>query len=210
MTDKATYPLWIKLPYLAFVLFLIPVYLRQYGPQNFLWFSDIALFVTLIAVWTGNRLLASMMAVGVLPLEIVWALDFFTGGHIGLAAYMFDTRIPLLLRAMSLFHLAFPAIVIWMLVRQGYDARAYWAQTALALVVLPLSFFIGTPEENINWVYGPMGAPQWITSPLAYLFVYMAFLPIVIFTPTHFLLKKLCNSPRSYEPSPRLQHTVLS
>lgn len=210
MTDKANYPLWVKLPYLAFVLVLIPVYLRQYGPQNFLWFSDIALFVTLIAVWTGNRLLASMMAVGVLPLEIVWTVDFFTGGHIGLAAYMFDTRLSLFLRALSLFHLFFPAIVIWMLVRQGYDPRAYWAQTALALVVLPLSFFIGTPEENINWVYGPMGAPQWITSPLAYLFVYMAFLPIFIFLPTHFLLKKFFNGPRTYGAAPRIENTALS
>ncbi len=209
MTDKAHYPLWVKLPYLVFVIFLIPIYLRQYGPQNFLWFSDIALFVTLIAIWTGNRLLASMMAVGVLPLEIVWTVDFFTGGHIGLAAYMFDTRLPLLLRAMSLFHLFFPAIVIWMLVRQGYDSRAYWAQTALAQVVLPASFFIGTPEENINWVYGPMGAPQWITSPLAYLIVYMAFLPIVIFLPTHFLLKKAFNAPRTYEPRQRLEKTAL-
>ncbi len=209
MTDKAHYPLWVKLPYLAFVAFLIPIYLRQYGPQNFLWFSDIALFVTLIAIWTGNRLLASMMAVGVLPLEIVWTVDFFTGGHIGLAAYMFDTRLPLLLRAMSLFHLFFPAIVIWMLVRQGYDTRAYWAQTALALVVLSASFFIGTPEENINWVYGPMGAPQWITSPLAYLFVYMAFLPTVIFLPTHFLLKKAFNTPRTYETRHRLEETAL-
>lgn len=209
MTDKSNYPLWVKLPYLAFVLVLIPIYLRQYGPQNFLWFSDIALFVTLVAIWTGNRLLASMMAVGVLPLEIVWTLDFFTGGHIGLAAYMFDTRLPLFLRALSLFHLFFPAIVIWMLVRQGYDPRAYWAQTALALVVLPASFFIGTPEENINWVYGPMGAPQWITSPLAYLFVYMAFLPVVVFLPTHFLLKKLFNAPRAYASAPRIENTAL-
>ncbi len=209
MTDKSNYPLWVKLPYLAFVLVLIPIYLRQYGPQNFLWFSDIALFVTLVAIWTGNRLLASMMAVGVLPLEIVWTLDFFTGGHIGLAAYMFDTRLPLFLRALSLFHLLFPAIVIWMLVRQGYDPRAYRAQTALALVVLPASFFIGTPEENINWVYGPMGAPQWITSPLAYLFVYMAFLPVVVFLPTHFLLKKLFNAPGAYASTPRIENTAL-
>lgn len=35
---------------------LIPIYLRQYGPQTFLWFSDIALVATLVALWTGNRL----------------------------------------------------------------------------------------------------------------------------------------------------------
>ena len=32
MDGKVPYPLWIKVPYLAFVLVLVPVYLRQYGP----------------------------------------------------------------------------------------------------------------------------------------------------------------------------------
>lgn len=209
-SDNSTYPMWIKLPYLAFVVVLIPIYLRQYGPQNFLWFSDIALFATLIAVWTGNRLIASMMAVGVLPLEIVWTVDFFTGGHIGLAAYMFDTRIPLTLRAMSLYHLFFPAVVIWMMVRQGYDSRAFLLQTLVAWVVLPASFLIGTPEENINWVYGPVGAPQWLTSPLAYLIIYMAFLPAVIFFPSHLLLKRWFSTPRRYAPARRLEPSPLA
>lgn len=208
-TDNATYPLWVRLPYLAFVLVLVPVYLRQYGPQNFLWFSDIALFATLLAVWTGNRLLASMMAVGVLPLEIVWTVDFLTGGHIGLAAYMFDPKLSLFLRALSLFHLFFPAIVIWMLVRQGYDTRALPLQTLVAWVVLPASFLIGTPEENINWVYGPAGAPQWLTSPVAYLVLYMAFLPAAIFAPAHLLLKRWFAQPRAYARAPRLEPSPL-
>lgn len=66
---------------------LIPIHLRQYGPQNFLWLSDIAPFATPIAIWTGNRLLASTIAVGVPPLEIVWTADLLAGGQIGLAAY---------------------------------------------------------------------------------------------------------------------------
>lgn len=203
--DKSTYPLWITLPYIAFVLVLIPIYLRQYGPQNFLWFSDIALFVTLIAVWTGNRLLASMMAVGVLPLEVVWALDFFTGGHIGLAGYMYDTRIPLLLRMMSLFHLVFPVIVIWMLIRQGYDTRAIHLQTLVALIVLPASYVIGTKEENINWVYGPGGVPQGWAEPVTYLLIYMVFLPVVIYLPTHLALRKIFAEPRRYAPRGRFE-----
>ena len=57
-SDNANYPQWIKLAYLAFVAVLIPIYLSQYGPQNFLWFSDIALVATLVALRTGNRLIA--------------------------------------------------------------------------------------------------------------------------------------------------------
>lgn len=33
-SDNATYPVWIKLPYLAFVAVLIPIHLRQYGPLS--------------------------------------------------------------------------------------------------------------------------------------------------------------------------------
>jgi hypothetical protein len=39
-------PLWLKIAYTLFICVLAPVYVVQYGPGNFLWFSDIALFVT--------------------------------------------------------------------------------------------------------------------------------------------------------------------
>lgn len=42
-------PLWIKITYTLFVCLLVPVYLRHYGPANFLWFSDVALLVTVPA-----------------------------------------------------------------------------------------------------------------------------------------------------------------
>src|SRR5690606_25677673 len=41
------YPLWATLPVTAYVAVLIPVYWNEYGPGNFLWFSDIALFAVL-------------------------------------------------------------------------------------------------------------------------------------------------------------------
>ena len=59
---RAAYPAWARLPYALWVAVLVPVYWHHYGPGNFLWFSDIALFATLVALWTGNRLIASMMA----------------------------------------------------------------------------------------------------------------------------------------------------
>ena len=47
------------------------------GPANFLWASDIALFVTLAALWLESRLLASMMTLAVLLPELLWNVDFF-------------------------------------------------------------------------------------------------------------------------------------
>jgi hypothetical protein len=94
------------------------VYWRAYGPTNFLWLSDIGLALTLVALLTGNRLLASMAAVGVLALELAWTIDFVFGGRlIGIAAYMFDSKLPLYLRGLSFFHLALPPTLLFLLSR---------------------------------------------------------------------------------------------
>src|SRR5207237_3890877 len=71
-------PLWLRIGLTAFVAFLVPYYWRHYGPQTFLWLSDAGLFLTVIALWRADRLLISMMAIGVLPLELFWNIDFFS------------------------------------------------------------------------------------------------------------------------------------
>ncbi|MBA3899834.1 MAG: membrane-associated protein, partial [Bacteroidetes bacterium] len=114
-------PLGIKTFYTAFIFILIPVYWKHYGPKNFLWFSDIALFTSAIAMWIESSLLASMMAVGVLLPEVGWNIDYFgrllTGKKLlGLSDYMFEDDKPLFLRGLSLFHVIIPIILIWMLV----------------------------------------------------------------------------------------------
>ena len=68
--DPNSIPLWLKLGYTVFVAILVPVYWRYYGAGNFLWFSDLALFITLAAVWLESSLLASTLSVGLL--ELVW------------------------------------------------------------------------------------------------------------------------------------------
>ena len=190
--------LWLKISYTLFICLLVPVYWVQYGPGNFLWFSDIALFVTAAALWVESSLLASMMALSVLVLESVWIIDFIIGlisgsSVIGLSAYMFDSKISLSIRALSLFHIILPLLIVWLLYRFGYDTRALIAQTLLAWIVLPVSYFLTKPSENINWVYGPGGGPQkWMPAAL-YLVLLMLAFPLVLYLPTHFLLKKLFN-----------------
>lgn len=71
-------PLWLKLSYTLFVCLLLPVNWVQYGPGNFLWFSDIALLTTVPTLWLESPLLASMMALAVVLLELVWNVDFFS------------------------------------------------------------------------------------------------------------------------------------
>ena len=187
-------PLWIKIAYTLMVAVIVPVYLAYYGPANFLWFSDVALIVTGVALWLESPLLVSMMTVGVLLPELLWNVSLFTrlltGVRVsGLADYMFDTRIPKWIRALSLFHVVLPVLMLWMLHRLGYDPRALPAQTALAWVILPLTYAVTKPEDNINWVYGPGARPQRQISPPLYLAFVLIFFPLIVYVPTHLLLR---------------------
>ena len=146
-------PLGLKVIYTLFVCALVPIYWRQYGPANFLWFSDIALLALVPALWLENALLVSMMAISVVFFEALWNVDFFvrllTGKSlIGLRAYMFDPKIPLFIRGLSCFHIVLPLLLVWTLQRVGYDQRAFVWQTVVAMVVLPLSYLMSNPHEN--------------------------------------------------------------
>ena len=188
-------PLWIKIIYGLFLCVLVPVYWYEYGPRNFLWASDIALFVVFVAVCLENRFLNSMMAIGALPLELAWNLDFLAGlagsRLIGMASYMFDANLPLYLRGLSLYHVMLPIAMIFMLRRLGYDRRALLAQTLLVWVVLPITYLVTEPADNINLVFGPGQEPQTTMHPLLYLMLEMILVPIIICLPAHLVLQRL-------------------
>lgn len=184
----------IKIAYTAVALLVAVVYLLHYDPSNFLWFSDIALLVTAVALWLENPLLVSTMAVGVLLPELFWNVGFFTrlltGFHLsGLTDYMFDPERPLFLRGLSLFHVIVPAVLVYALFKLGYDPRALWAQTALAWLVLPLSYRLAPPSENVNWVRGLSNKPQQRLPSLVYLALVMIAFPVLVYAPTHFILQ---------------------
>jgi hypothetical protein len=195
-------PLPLKISYTLFVCILVPVYWRRYGPANFLWFSDVALLAAVPALWLESSLLASMMALAVALPEMAWNLDFFlrltTGsGLLGLSAYMFDRAIPRWLRALSLFHVGLPLLLLWMVHRLGYDRRALVAQTCVALVVLPLSYLVGGKKDNVNWVYGFGGKPQTKIPALWFLVILLVIFPLAIYLPTHWLLLQLFSPARA-------------
>jgi hypothetical protein len=189
-------PISLKISYTLFVCLLVPIYWRQYGLVNFLWFSDIALLVLVPALWLESPLLISMMALAVVLPELAWNVDYFfrlaTGvSLIGLTSYMFDATIPPFIRGLSLFHVALPVILIWMLSLLGYDGRALLWQTLVAAAVLPLSYFLSNPRENVNWVYGLGEKPQTkVPAPLFVLFLMLLF-PVGVYLPTHLLLDRI-------------------
>lgn len=188
--------LWIKIAYTVQLAVILPVYAVMWGWRNFLWFSDIALIATGVALWLDSALLASMMALAVLLPELLWSASYFGRLLFGLrvtdlAGYMFDERKPRFVRALSLFHVVLPAVLIWMLFELGYDSRALAGQTLLAWIVLPVTYAVTTPsDENINWVRGPDKLQRRV-QPLVWLAFLMLAFPIGLYLPTHFALQAL-------------------
>lgn len=209
MTRRPVIPLWLKLAYTAFMAVLVPVYWANYGPTNFLYFCDVALLITLYAVWTENKTAASMAAVGILVPQAVWCFDFglqlvhLSNGsaHSGMTAYMFDETKPLFLRGLSLFHGWLPFLLVFLVAKLGYDPRALKKWTGLGWSLCLVAFFALPPAGaklanshtpvNVNYVFGPNDAqPQEWMPAGAYLVVWMLALFSLAYLPTHLLLKK--------------------
>jgi hypothetical protein len=188
-------PLAVKLAYTAFVTVLVPVYWEERGPANFLWASDIALLVTVAALWRESRFLSSTMAVGVLLPDLGWNVDFFLRlasgvDLLGLNAtgYMFNPDYPRVLKVLSLFHVFLPVLLLWLVARLGYDRRALPAQTLLTWVLLPVCYAFTAPERNLNWVFGLGNPPERLLPGIGHVLVLMIVFPPCLFYPAHRLL----------------------
>jgi hypothetical protein len=201
-------PLWVKLAYTAFMAVLIPVYWANYGPTNFLYFCDVALLITLVAIWLESPLLASMCAVGILGSQTVWVVDFvlniFGIKLTGLTDYMFMADHSLFLRSLSLFHGWLPFFLLYLVWRLGYDWRGLPAWTVVAWGLILISFFFMPPPRpdpgltpvNIDYVYGfsDTEAQQWLP-PDQWVVGLMILMPLILFVPVHFLLRRFMPKP---------------
>ena len=195
-------PRLLKWSYTTFVAALVPVYVRQYGWRNFLWFSDVALLVAVPALWLEQPRLVSMQAVSITIPEAGWSADLFAqtlfGRHVlGLADYMFDRKIPRPVRALSLFHLWLPPLLLWATARLGYDRRALRDQVRLTWALLLATYLLTEPAENVNWVFGPGGSPQRALDGRLYLLLVMALYPLAFHWPAHLMFDRLFPPPRS-------------
>jgi hypothetical protein len=191
---------FVKYAVTFFTLILIPIYFRHYGGLHFLWISDIALFLTVIALWRKSTLIFSVLMVFTLPLELVWNIDFFfelvSGSTlIGLAEYMFKDDNPLYLRLLSLFHVFMPPIWIWQTIKLGYDRRALKYASVLLWLVIPITYFLTEPDDNVNWVYLYQKAEWDWMPPFVWPLIYMILFPVLLYLPTHKLLKRKIKEP---------------
>jgi hypothetical protein len=189
------FSLWLKIPYTLFVAVLVVTYWHQYGPQNFLWGCDIALFCGVLALWKEWSLPASMGILVTLIPDIIWNLDLlsrlFGVDMLGVnaTAYMLNPITPLFVRLLSLFHLFLVPVLLWVIYRLGYDSRALLWQTVLTAIILPLSYVVSDPLRNINWVHGFGSLALPWSSGAVHLLLLMVLVVMLFYIPTHILMK---------------------
>jgi len=197
-------PRWLKIAFTLFMAVLIPVYWYHYGPTNFLYFCDVALILTLVGIWSESALLISMCCVGILLPQALWCVDYIVvlcgGTMTGMTNYMISDS-PLFLRGLSLFHGWLPFLLFYLVRRTGYDCRALVRWTGLAWVLCLVCYFWipgryvshrgDLTPKNVFFVFGlcEETAQIWMPAPL-FLIAWMAALTVIVYVPTHFLLRR--------------------
>lgn len=202
-------PLWVKLLYTLYVAVLVPAY-WQSTPLVFLWFCNLAVLITLAALWMENSLLVSMQTLAIFWPHLFWQVDYLTQVTIGVkvfkvcgltpAEYMFDPGFAPLNRWLSMQHAWMLYLLLWAIWRLGYDRRALGAQTFYAWVVLFLTFAtmkdMHGPAGNVNSIFGVSGSePQTWMATWLWLVVLMVFMPLCWYGPLHFLFRKIFRPP---------------
>lgn len=185
-------PLWLKIFWTVWLIAWIPIYWRQYGLQNFLFFCDLGNILIGIGLWLESPLIFSWQACGLLLFQTVYTIDLagalLTGRHIiGGTEYMFDPGVPLPVRLLSLFHVVTPPLLLWAIWRLGYDSRGWKLQTLTTWIVVPINYF-WRPEHDVNWARGPFFHEQHAVPGPVYLLAYLSVVPLLIYFPTDLFL----------------------
>jgi hypothetical protein len=118
--------------------------------------------------------------------------------------YMFAADHSLFLRSLSLFHGWLPFLLVYLVWRLGYDRRGFPAWTVVAWILVLICFFFMPPPRpdpglapvNINYVWGMSDtvAQTWMP-PAAWVAGLIVLLPLLLYAPVHFLLRRVMPKP---------------
>jgi len=187
--ESPSLPSWVRWASLVWLAVWIPSYAMYWGWVNFLHLCDVAVFLTCAGLAYNNVLLLSSQAVTSLAGGFLWCLDAswrsVVGRHlIGGTQYMWDTRFPLWVRLLSMFHVVLPLVLVPALRRTGYDHRALRLQCWVAGTLLAASRLLG-PSRNLNYAFAdPVFHRAFGPAPI-HLALIFAVLAGMIYWPTH-------------------------
>lgn len=185
-------PTWVKLAWTVWILFWAPIYWRQYGAQNFLFYCDIGNLLITLGLWMESRFIISWQAVALLVFQTLYTIDLvgalLSGHHaFGGTEYMFDPGIPKSVRLLGLYHILVPPLLLWIVYRLGYDRSAWKWQVVTLWILLPINFF-WRPQYNVNFARG-IGHEQHLMPAWLYLIGYLVVVPMAVYWPTHLALE---------------------
>jgi hypothetical protein len=189
---------WLGLAWLAVYL---PSYAEAYGFTNFLFLCNLGVMLTAGALLAGNRLVLSSQAVAAPVIGLAWAIDaswrVVSGHHLfGGTEYMWDPQYPLFTRLLSLYHLAWPLLVVVLVRRIGYDRRGWALQSAIAGGVLVVCRLFTAPVENINFAFVDPLFGRAFSPAAVHLLIVFGTLCGVAYGLTHFALAASCKDAR--------------
>jgi hypothetical protein len=194
--ERASLPLALRAGALLWLAIWIPAYAIHWGWHNFFAFCDMAVILGCLGLATQNSLLVSSQALPTVTVGFLWLADVLTttflGKHVfGGTEYMFDSRVPLWVRLLSVFHLWLPAVFVLALRRLRFHARALPLQVALTLVLVAAGRFIEGPGKNLNYAYrDPIFHRQLGPVPL-HVVALTAGVTVLIYLPSYLALRPL-------------------
>ncbi|GEM_PF-3161709 len=127
--------------------------------KDLLWFSNTILFVLGLAYLLRSKLIAGSVLISSIA-EVPWVIDFI--GHLffgrsafgGVTDYMFSFYGTNSLRFfIELDHLLIIPLAIYGAYKIGVHKKSYLFSSAHAILIVTLTFFFSTKEENINCIY---------------------------------------------------------
>ena len=191
-------PAWARWSALIWLVIWVPTYLYYWGSSSFLFLCDLAVLLACAGVLTSNALLISSQALSSLVVDTAWTVDIawklLSGRHlIGGTEYFFDPLYPLVVRLMSTVPHRTADCFAVVITPDRVRSRALRLQSVIAVAALIASRF-ANPHKNINFAFtDPFFGRSWGPAPV-HLAVILAPLILLIYVPTHIILKRCFRS----------------
>jgi hypothetical protein len=170
----------------------VPSYWQAYGASHFLQLCNIGVLLTCLAWLTRSALWLSTQWLAAPLIAVLWLADVASTLLVGQplhggTLYLWDASIPWPARALSIYHVFLPLVLLHTLRITGYDHRALVVQSTLAIVVMAISGIIATPQNNLNYLYlwpdgSVPGGPTWLHGANQVILAV-----VMLYVPTHLL-----------------------
>jgi hypothetical protein len=173
----------------------VPAYATTWGWRNFLALCDVAALLGCVGLALGSSLLVGSQALPAVVVGILWTCDvtvgLLTGRHVfGGTEYMWDSRAPLAVRLLSLFHLVLPVVLVLAVRRLGYHRAALPLQATITLLLL-VAARLAAPGTNLNYAFRDPIFHRALGPAPVHIAAVLAGTVVLIYLPTHLFLRRM-------------------